>query len=106
MDLLTIQLYGLTSGLTLDVPKVFESDPVAWQRIAPGNAVLIEGVNHLLNGLDTTEDFHTTGLVLHDDGSGTTHPIIAATPIPAALPLMLGGMALLGALAARRRRSV
>jgi hypothetical protein len=67
-----------------------------WAHDAIDNVAvpLIAGVDYLLNGIDTTEDFWARGLVIHDDGQGTIHTVV--TPEPATLILLgLGGLALL-----------
>lgn len=92
--------------------------PVWWAHDAPPNVEvpLIEGVDYLLNGTDTTEDFWSWGidpspgqpwqpgqpgqlnLIIHDDGDGCIHTV--TNPEPATLALLsLGGLALL-----RRKR--
>ena len=81
-----------------DVLRLSAND-VRWDRIAPPPALLIPGVNHLLNGVDTSEDFWRDDFTEAHPG-GTQHSMTPATPEPATLAVLgLGAPALL-----RRRR--
>lgn len=90
--------FGGVEGTILDSDSLtMTSSNNPWDRIAPDGAVVIEGVNYLLNGVNTDADFWPTEAVEHD-ASGAGHHIVE-TPEPATV-LLLG----LGALGLLRRR--
>lgn len=63
----------------------------------PLNVPEINGVNHLLNGVDVSHDFHSLS-AYHENPDGTYHEV--SSPAPSTVVLF----ALSGACAARRRR--
>lgn len=84
----------ITSGV-----KTFSAIDVPWAReYLDEDPLLLPGVNHMLNGLDTTEDFWVPSLTL-DAGDGSVLQLSPATPEPATI-LLLG----IGAMALRRRK--
>jgi len=104
LDLL-ILFTGQTTGNTFafTVPKTLVATDQLW-RHAPTGSPVINGVNHLLNTTDETNDFWPVGLLIHDDGQGTEH-VVTIVPLPAAawmaVPL-LGGLGVTQLI--RRRR--
>jgi hypothetical protein len=97
--------YGALNG-----PLVYQSDLLlsnsgdAWGRVPPPGAVLINGANYLLNGVDDTEDFFVNPPLIesHPSGAGTHVVQEAQVPEPATMGLAaVAGMLLLS----RRRRS-
>jgi hypothetical protein len=95
--------YGSLNGPIIQSGDKMLSTTTApeWAHNAPANVgvPLITGVNYLLNGTDTSEDFWSwgingNGLVIHDDGQGTVHTV-TDTPEPATLLVLgLGGLLL------------
>ncbi|MCP5517395.1 MAG: hypothetical protein H7A45_09090 [Verrucomicrobiales bacterium] len=70
-----------------------------WSHDAEPGTFLIDGVNHLLNGVDISTDFHLAGPVTHIDNSGPGHAhIVISTPEPQhyALGAVLGLLAFAG----------
>jgi hypothetical protein len=84
--------------------KHFTSNDTLWAHEATDGAVLIEGVNYLLNGADTTHDFHSQVITTHDDGEGSQHVTEPATPEPSTLLLFGFGLAGLIGFGIRRKR--
>lgn len=74
-----------------------------WNRIPPPGAVVIDGVNHFLDGADTASDFWPIGTFIEVFPTGATHAVRVATPEPGTLVLMAAGAIGL-AVTARRRR--
>lgn len=94
-----------------DVLRLSAND-VPWDRIAPPPALKIPGVNHLLNGRDTSADFWPgfpggpTGTKFFTEAhpSGAQHSVANAVPEPGTLMLFL--LPALTAGRARRTRGV
>lgn len=84
---------GSTSGpiaLSGDLPLTGTGIP--WGENPTPGAVVIDGVNHLLNGVDTTHDFWPAGPFTEFFPTGATHTVInATTPEPATLVLLAAG---------------
>ena len=89
--------FGALNGTVIfsDVLQLSAND-VPWDRISPLLAILIPGVNHLLNGVDNGEDFWPTTPFTEEHPEGAEHTVETGTPEPAPLGLLLiGGLALL-----------
>lgn len=63
------------------------SSDVPWDRTSPADALEIDGVNHLLNGLDITTDFWVDDFT-EEHPSGARHSVTLATPEPGTLSLL------------------
>jgi len=61
-----VRTAGPTGPIQGTFSKVFTATP-KWKHTTTGLRIL--GVNFLLNGVDTSEDFHAVGLVIHDSGA-------------------------------------
>lgn len=103
---------GSVSGpiATLDKRFRITNDP-EWRRTPPSNAVLIDGVNHRLNGVDESADFFPVGSVIEDAPPRNWHRVRTATETfqgPALTPWGVAALAALLALSLAwglRRRS-
>jgi hypothetical protein len=99
-----LRIGALDGTIVGDGSKHFTSNDAPWGREAIGGAVLIEGVNYLLNGADTTHDFHSQVITTHDAGDGSQHVVEPATPEPSTLLLLGFGLAGLIGFGIRRKR--
>lgn len=93
-------------------PIVYSSDLVLsssgsyWQRNPPPGGVVIDGLDHLLNGVDTSHDFWPVNA--NGGGGGAiieTHPTGAQHVVGSPTPGTAGVLGLGGLLVCRRRRS-
>ena len=99
----SFDVVGSVGGFYATLEKTLTATNQPWQH-EPTAPQLIDGVNHLLNTLDETNDFWPDGIVIHDDGSGTAIHV-TRTPEPSTLMLFgLGAVGLLGYGWRRRRR--
>jgi hypothetical protein len=76
----------------LNGPIVYASDLVlssastAWGNVAPGDALLINGVDNLLNGTTTANDFWPAGTYSQTSAS-LTQDVAAASAVPEPSPM-------------------
>ena len=63
----------------------------SWTNVPAIGDLLIAGVNSLLNTNNHLNDFFLVGQALHDDGHGSTHIVIDATPEPSSALLAVLG---------------
>lgn len=64
-----------------------------WTTAPPLGALVIDGVNHLLDGVDTTQDFWPIGPFVETE-AGANHVVTTATPEPGTCAFFLLGAAL------------
>lgn len=57
------------------------SSGVPWSNLAPPGSLLIDGVNNLLNGSNTNNDFWAGGLIIHEHPNGAQH-VASSTTVP------------------------
>lgn len=78
-----------------------------WSHDAPAGVLLIDGVNHRLNGTDTSADFWPDP-ILEEHPSGAKHGVRSAVPEPSTYlaGLILAGVMCSSLLAERRRRKL
>lgn len=97
---------SLAGPIALSDHLMLTNSGATWQQIPPPGSVIIDGVNHNLNGVDTTNDFWP-GPLLETHPTGAVHAVTTATinpiPEPTALVLFLGGTLVLVAAGNRRR---
>lgn len=104
---LIVDLIGESSGAMGEAEFVLGQDNALWDREPHEGAVIIPRINRFLNGQNSDDDFWSKGRADHCDGPNKCHSTDPATiPVPASLPLMAGALALVGAIAAKRRRKV
>jgi hypothetical protein len=81
------------------------NDDTPWDRDPPPGALLIDQVNHHLNGVDNTQDFWPIPPIIEQHPNGAVHAVtIAQTPEPASWLAGLTAVAV-GLGCARRRRA-
>jgi len=81
---------GLNGDIVMSGTKHFTGSGI-WSHDAPAGALEIPGVNYLLDGADTAQDFWPVGLTIHDAGDGT-HGV---TPVPEPSTVIGGALLLL-----------
>ena len=96
----SFDVVGSVGGFYATLVKTLTATNQPWQH-EPTAPQLIDGVNHLLNTFDETNDFWPDGLVIHDDGTGTA---IHVTRTPEPSTLILCGLGAVGLLAYGWRR--
>jgi hypothetical protein len=97
--------YGALNGpIVFNDNLVLSNSGDTWGRIPPPGAVLIDGANNLLNGVDHSEDFFVAPPLIEMHPAGplaATHVVQEAqVPEPASLSVLAG----MGLLALRRPR--
>lgn len=92
---------SLNGAIALSGILQIESFNTPWGRIFPPDAVLIDGINDNLNGVDNSSDFWLTGSLIRTfpQGVGTLIVEPATVPEPSTLAIFALGMM---ALASRR----
>ncbi len=98
---------GASQGpIALSDDVLLASSGSSWDRDPPPDAVVINGVNHHLNGVDNAEDFWPTGPI-RETSPTLVHVVGTAQAIPepatAVIWVLLGGLS--AAYAWRRNRS-
>ncbi len=74
--------FGALNGPIVNSSDLLLSNPsTPWSNLPPPNAVLIDGANYLLNGVDTTQDFWPIGPFAETE-AGATHVVDAALTVP------------------------
>ena len=96
---------------SLDGPIVFSGSKtltvfnVPWTHFPPDGALLIPGVNFLLNGQNSLNDFFPIGPVMHVNPDGSMHTVRTAdVPEPTTISLLAMGIAGVAARVHRRRK--
>ena len=103
-----IRLGSVNGPIALSQDLVLTGSGIPWGESAPPNAVVIDGVNHLLNGVNTSNDFWPTGTFTETFPTGAQHTVTTATvptPEPASLLLLAAGAIALASASYRRRRT-
>ncbi len=102
-----IRLFSLQGPILFSDTLQLSADDIPWQRDHPQGALLIDGINHYLNGADNAQDFWPGFLLpngLHGftelHPSGAEHTVETAVPTPGVF-ILLGLSGLIGY---RRRR--
>ncbi|MBI2825093.1 MAG: PEP-CTERM sorting domain-containing protein [Planctomycetia bacterium] len=101
-----IRLGALNGPIALSDQLRITNQGTAWNRIPPPGAVVIDGVNHFLDGADAASDFWPIGTFVEVFPTGATHAVRVATPEPSTLVLLaFGAVGFAAAATARRARS-
>jgi hypothetical protein len=78
----------------------------SWGRIAPPGSEVITGVNYLLDGTETNQDFWPVPPIIETHPGGGAHEVTnAQTPEPAAWIMGVTALLLVPAYAGCRRRA-
>jgi hypothetical protein len=90
---------SLVGPIAVSSDLVLSNSGAGWQQVPPPGSVVIDGVNHNLNGVDTTNDFWP-GPIVETHPTGAMHSAVGATinpiPEPGTLLLVLcAGLALI-----------
>jgi hypothetical protein len=93
---------SLTGPIVYSDELTLSNDGAAWGRDPPPGAVVIPGVNSLLNGRDNSEDFWPVTPFLESHPSGATYVAMTSTPEPSTW--LMGTTALVVGLAYSRTR--
>jgi hypothetical protein len=82
---------SLSGPIALSSDLVLSNSGATWQQVPPPGSVVINGVNHNLNGVDTTNDFWP-GPIIESHPTGAAHSVVGATinqlPEPGTLMLV------------------
>lgn len=78
-----IRLGGLNGPIALSDSLTLTSSGTPWSHDAPPGAILIDGVNHQLNGVDNGEDFWPAGSI---NGSFPNGALIVSGPATTSVP--------------------
>jgi len=92
-----IRFGALDGPIALSADLVLTSTDVPWGRIPPPGAVLIDGVNFMLDGLGSAQDFFPLGVFTERNFNAVHVVTTATTPEPATLVLFCLGLVVLGA---------
>ena len=81
---------SLSGPIALSSNLILSNFGATWQQIPPPGSVVIDGVNHNLNGVDTTNDFWP-GPIIESHPTGAQHSVVGATinPLPEPCTLIL-----------------
>jgi hypothetical protein len=93
---------ALDGAIVLSDHLVLTNDATPWNRDAPPGAVIIDGVNHFLNGQNNDMDFWPIPPLVEVEPTGAQHVVTYATPEPSSW--LLAGTALVVGLGCARRR--
>jgi hypothetical protein len=100
-----IRVGALDGPIVFSGSKTISAFNVPWTHFAPPGAVLIPGINFLLNGQDQSNDFFPIGLVMHINPDGSMHTVeVAGVPEPTTISLFAVGIAGVVASVRKRRR--
>jgi hypothetical protein len=95
--------YGSLNGpIVQSGDLLLSSTGTSWGNVAPAGALLINGVNHMLDGTDIEQDFWPAQIV-EQHPNGATHVVAATTPEPTT---MIAGALLLLPFGASALRSL
>ena len=101
-----VRVGSLTGEIIFSGNKTLTALGIPWSHFPPPEAVLIPGVNFLLNGQNQLNDFFSIDAVMHQNPDGSMHTVeVAGVPEPTTLGLLAAGIAGLGARIYRRRKA-
>ena len=95
---------GSVGGFYATLEKTIIATGQDWQHV-PTGSLLIDGVNHLLNTSDETNDFWPIDLVIHEDGTDTAIHTAEAANVPEPTALIVWSLLGLSAVVVKGRRN-
>lgn len=100
-----IRVGSLDGMIVFSGMKTLTAIDVPWSHFPPPDAILVPGVNFLLNGENQLNDFFPTGLVMHSNPDNSMHTVATATPEPTTLGLLAAGIAGIATRVYKRRKA-
>jgi hypothetical protein len=100
-----IHFGSLTGPIVAENNLLLSSSDVPWSHMAPPGAVLIDGVDNMLNGTNTANDFWPTPFT-ETEGMFAMHKVdpTSAAGVPTPAPLPAGALLAVGVAWLCRRR--
>jgi hypothetical protein len=101
-----VRVGSLDGEIVFSGNKTISAFGVPWSHFPPPGAVLIPGVNFMLNGQNQLNDFFPLDMVMHTNPDGSMHTVTTGTiPEPTTFSLLAVGIAGFAGRVYRRRKA-